>query len=171
MRFNKKRLAGVAALAALLIAGSAAYTNTLGTVGDSSNNVAGYGTVSVSGTTAVTSIVYATTQTDPPYVTSVTFVASDGPNPLITADDYGWLGFNGTGENSLSTLSAAVPPVVGAAGSFAVTSNALISCGTGTEAAGADTFVCTLPAGSAMLVSAITATDLAVEDGQFQPAT
>ena len=93
MRFNKKGLAAVIALTGLAIAGGAAFTGSNTTTALTSGyQVAGYGSVDVSGATLV-SLNYTLNGTDPTSVTAVTFVTAGDTSKAL-----GYVGFNGTGN-------------------------------------------------------------------------
>jgi len=134
VKFNKKRVAVLAAVAGLAVAGGAAFTdsNTYTAVQGNGYDTAGYGALDVSGATLV-SLDYTLDGNDPPSVTAVTFVVQGD-----TANASGYIGFNGTG-----TLGA--------------------SC-TGTYASPNTTYSdCDLPdSDTPVLVSTIDSTDIAV---------
>ena len=115
MRRNKRTLIAAIGVGALVLAGSAAFTNTLV---DSTpvNTPAAYGTVHASGAT-VTSITYTLDNNDPSSVTDVTFVAT-GDTSGSTAQ----VGFNSTG----------VMNVTGCSGTYNGTTHTTYACTLGT---------------------------------------
>jgi hypothetical protein len=90
VRRNKRTLIAAIGVGALVLAGAAAFTNTI-TDSTPTNAPAAYGTIHASGAT-VTSITYTLDGNDPPSFTAVTFVTS-GDTSGSTAQ----IGFNGTG--------------------------------------------------------------------------
>jgi hypothetical protein len=135
VRRNKRTLIAAIGVGALVLAGSAAFTNSI-TDGTPTNAPAAYGTLHASGAT-VTSITYTLDGNDPSSATAVTFVTS-GDTSGSTAQ----VGFNGTG----------VMDSVGCAGTYA------------TGSPGATTYSdCSLT--TPELVSAITTTDVVVAPG------
>jgi hypothetical protein len=107
MRFNKRHLGVMAALAGLVIAAGAAYTNSLSTSAAVAANpgyqVVGYGNVTVTDGGTLLYVQYNLDGNDPANVTSVTFVMSGN-----TTGDEGYVGFGKTGK-----LGAACDPVYG----------------------------------------------------------
>ena len=135
MRRNRRILVAAVAAGALVLAGSAAFTNTL-IDSRAANTVAGaYGALNVSNAT-VTAISYTLDGNDPASVTVVHFTTV-GDTSGSTAQ----IGFNGT-----STMN-----VTGCTGTYT------------TGSPGSTTYDCTL--GSAVLVSTITSTDIVVAAG------
>jgi len=90
VRRNKRTLIAAIGVGALVLAGSAAFTNSI-TDGTPTNAPAAYGTVHASGAT-VTSISYTLDGNDPPSAIDITFVTL-GDTSGSTAQ----IGFNGTG--------------------------------------------------------------------------
>jgi hypothetical protein len=90
VRRNKRTLVAAIGVGALVLAGSAAFTNSI-TDGTPTNAPAAYGTVHASGAT-VTSIDYTLDGNDPSSATAITFV-TQGDTSGSTAQ----VGFNGTG--------------------------------------------------------------------------
>jgi len=90
MRRNKRTLIAAIGVGALVLAGSAAFTNTL-VDSTPANTPVAYGSIHASGAT-VTSVTYTLDGNDPSNVTVVTFVAT-GDTSGSTAQ----VGFNGTG--------------------------------------------------------------------------
>ena len=139
MKLNKKRTAALAALACLVIAGGAAYTDADNTTAVTDGyNVAGYGSVDVTGGVTIVELSYNLTGDDPAAVSSVNFVTSGN-----TTNASGYIGFNST-----STLGAACSGTLDSSG----------------DAWNGDTVYsqCPLPGGSTELVSDINSTDIAV---------
>ncbi len=135
MRRNKRTLIAAIGVGALVLAGSAAFTNTI-TDGTPTNAPAAYGTIHASGAT-VTSVTYTLDGNDPSHVTAVTFVTS-GDTHGSTAQ----IGFNGTG-----TMDS-----VDSAGSFTAGSPGF-------------TTYSACPLTTPVLVSTITTTDIVVAPG------
>jgi len=90
VRRNKRTLIAAIGVGALVLAGSAAFTNSI-TDSTPLNVPAAYGSIHASGAT-VTSITYTLDHNNPANVTVVTFVAT-GDTSGSTAE----IGFNGTG--------------------------------------------------------------------------
>jgi hypothetical protein len=135
VRRNKRILVAAVATGALVLAGSAAFTNTI-VDSRAANTVAGaYGSLNVSNAT-VTAISYTLDGNNPPSVTVVHFTTT-GDTSGSTAQ----VGFNGTG----------VMNVTGCTGTHSGGSP------------GSTAYDCTL--GSAVLVSTITSTDIVVAAG------
>lgn len=135
MRRNKRTLIAAIGVGALVLAGAAAFTNTI-TDSTPTNAPAAYGSIHASGAT-VTGITYTLDGNDPSHFTKVTFVTS-GDTSGSTAQ----IGFNGTG-----TMDS-----VGCAGVYT----------TGTP--GYTTYTnCVLT--TPELVSAVTETDIVVAPG------
>jgi hypothetical protein len=101
VRRNKRALIAAIGVGALVLAGSAAFTNSI-TNSSQTNAPAAYGSVVASGAT-VTSIDYTLSGANPPYVTAVTFVTT-GDTSGSTAQ----VGFNASGTMN----------VVGCSGSY-----------------------------------------------------
>ena len=135
MRRNNRILVAAVAAGALVLAGSAAFTNT---IVDSrpANTVAGaYGALNVSNAT-VTAISYTLDGNNPPSVTVVHFTDT-GDTSGTTAQ----IGFNGSGTMN----------VTGCTGTYSAGSP------------GSTSYDCTL--GTPVLVSTITSTDIVVANG------
>ena len=111
MRRNKRTLIAAIGVGALVLAGSAAFTNTL-TDSTPTNAPAAYGTVHASGA-SVTSISYTLNGDDPPSATAITFVTL-GDTSGSTAQ----IGFNGTGTMD----------VTGCTGTYNGTSHTTYDC-------------------------------------------
>lgn len=122
MRFNRKRVAVLATVAGLAIAGGAAYTTSTDTSaltnpGNDGLSLAGYGTVTVTGGSVI-GINYTIDTQDPPDVTAVTFVALGD-----TTNASGYVGFNGsTGPTTMDTCAA------GTSGSGTYAGDTVYSC-------------------------------------------
>ena len=135
MRRNNRILVAAVAAGALVLAGSAAFTNSI-VDGRAANTVAGaYGALDVQNAT-VTAISYTLDGNDPPSVTAVQFT-TQGDTSGSTAQ----IGFNGTGTMN----------VTGCTGTHSGGSP------------GSTTYDCTL--GTPVLVSSITSTDIVVAAG------
>jgi len=133
VRRNRRTFAAAVGVGALVLAGAAAFTNSLGF--SNTNTAVAYGSQQVSGPFTVTSIQYGL-NTDGSQVTSVTFVANGNTNGSV-----GQVGFHtGTDGSGFSGLS---------------------SCGTGTydSTGNTSTFTCT---GLSQDVSAIYSTDIVI---------
>lgn len=140
MKLNKKRTAALAALACLAIAGGAAYTDSDNTTALTDGyNVAGYGSVDVTGGVTVVELSYNLTTADPASVETVNFVTSGN-----TTNASGYVGFNGAG-----TLGAACAGTLDSTSSDTWYGDTIYSD-------------CGLPGGTDELVSDITSTDIAV---------
>ena len=111
MRRNNRTLIAAIGVGALVLAGSAAFTNTL-TDSTPTNAPAAYGTVHASGA-SVTAISYTLNGDDPPSATAITFVTL-GDTSGSTAQ----IGFNGTGTMD----------VTGCTGTYNGTSHTTYDC-------------------------------------------
>ncbi len=112
MRRNKKRtLVAAIGVGALVLAGAAAFTNSI-TDSTATNAPAAYGSLHASGAT-VTSISYTLSGANPAVVTAVTFVTT-GDTSGSTAQ----VGFNGSGTMN----------VVGCSGTYDGTTSTTYAC-------------------------------------------
>ena len=98
MRRNKRTLIAAIGVGALVLAGSAAFTNSI-TDNTPTNAPAAYGTIHASGA-SVTSITYTLDGNDPSSATAITFVAA-GDTSGSTAQ----VGFNGSGTMDVTGCS------------------------------------------------------------------
>ena len=135
MRRNKRTLIAAIGVGALVLAGAAAFTNTI-TDSTPTNAPAAYGAIHASGAT-VTGITYTLDGNDPSHFTAVTFVTS-GDTSGSTAQ----IGFNDTG-----TMDS-----VGCSGTF-------------TPGSPGFTTYSDCPLTTAELVSVVTTTDIVVAPG------
>jgi predicted nucleotidyltransferase len=129
VRRNKKRtLVAAIGVGALVLAGAAAYTNSL-TDSTATNAPAAYGAVHATGAT-VTSISYTLTNANPAVVSAVTFVTT-GDTSGSTAQ----VGFNGSGTMNVTGCTGTYDGSASTTYACTLTTTELVSAITETDIA------------------------------------